>query len=186
MNTITNLTEPEGQTVKERMAPGSTLRKGLYELGQAYGRKIDEDLVERWAVAIRGITDVQWAFGVDLIIRSNNRFFPSPGQVLEAAYLGPPPDRVLPAIREEGRFWDSGAQAQHVEQTVRENPKGTREGLGSYIRRIAIKSGLIEAKPGEVIYDFHHVSSKSSAREKQEAREVRLPYREPNDGDGIE
>lgn len=177
------LTDGEWDTLRERLQDGSTLRKGLYALGAAYNRKIDEDTVKLWATATRSLTDAQWAFGVDLIIRSNNRFFPSPGQVIEAAQMGPPPERRLPAIREEGRLWDSGAQAQHVERTVREHPKGAREGLLAYARRIAILSGLVKAEPREIIYDFHHAASETSARAAKEESVVRLPYREPGEDD---
>lgn len=163
-------------TIPESVAAHSPLRKGLYALAQAYGRKIDEDTVKLWAYAARDLTVDQWRHGVDTIIRSPQRFFPAPGVVIEAAYSAPPPPRALPAIRPTDQFWESPAQASHVLDAVRHSPKGTREGVFEYIRRIAVMSGLANPEKGEEVSAIPHVSDGRSLRTET------LIYEEESDG----
>jgi hypothetical protein len=151
--------------------PDSPFRKGLYALGEAYNRQIDDDTVRLWAYAAREMTDDQFRYGVDVVIRSTNRFFPPPGVVIEAGYQGPPPPRAKAhAIREDG-FWESDAQREHVEAVVHVTPRGPSESAMAYIRRLAIKSGLIQADPGEIVFDFPAAGPAPDVRETPEVPE---------------
>jgi hypothetical protein len=103
-----------------------------------------------WQHAMRELTLEQWRHGVDVTIRTwKSTWMPPPAVVLEAAYTAPPPPARQHAIRPSGEFWQSAEQREHVERTVRENPRDANESPLSYIRRIAITAGLMAGEPSK-------------------------------------
>jgi hypothetical protein len=129
----------------------AVLKVGLAALALVTHAKLDVETVQIWRYALRGLTEDQFRFGVDAVVRTwKYPTMPPPAVVLEAAYTAPPPPPRSHPIRENGhQLWISEEQERHVEQIVRDHPRAADESAVEYAVRIATLAGLLNAAPKE-------------------------------------